>query len=66
MSQTLMWYAPHHALQHSMIPLRVDKLPECWGDVWNTVTSCLSMHPFKYASWLSMHFLAKKIGFKIY
>ena len=32
----------------------------------STVTSRLSTHPFKYASWLSTHFLAKKIGFKIY
>jgi hypothetical protein len=30
-----------------------------------TVVSRLSTHPFKYASQLSTHFLAKNLGFKI-
>ena len=40
----------------------------CNNDTWdsNTITSHLSTHPLKYASWLSMHFLAKILGFKIY
>ena len=32
----------------------------------STVTSRLSTHPFKYASRLSTHFLAKKLGFNTY
>ncbi len=31
-----------------------------------TVVSHLSKHSFKYASWLSTHFWAKHLGFKIY
>ena len=35
--------------------------------VWDiTVTSRLSTHSFKYTSWLSLHFLANFLGFKIY
>jgi hypothetical protein len=34
--------------------------------VETTVVSRLSTHPFKYASQLSTHFLAKNLGFKIY
>jgi hypothetical protein len=45
-------------------PHQTNKLLHSWS--WATVVSRLSTHPFKYASQLSTHFLAKNLGFKIY
>jgi hypothetical protein len=62
-SANTIMYASQVDNEHTSAHVDVGQFPWAYPP---TVVYHLSTHPFKYVSQLNTHFLAKKLGFKIY